>query len=262
MDHRWSTDGVPPPQTILLVGLAVGLFYGLFGVGSAFATPLLAAFGVPGVAAVVAPLPALLPGAATGAWTLARAGRVDREMAFRSVLGGAPAAVLGALSSQWIGGGPLVLASGVVLLVVGLRLLWPSREDAGREALAARRRGSAALVIGSAAAVGFTAGLLANGGGFLLVPLFILYFGLQVPEATGTSFVVAAALTVPTVLTHIAAGDVAWAVTLPFSVGLVPGTLVGAHLATRLRADRLRLPLGLTVSGFAAWFVLSTLFGS
>jgi uncharacterized membrane protein YuzA (DUF378 family) len=48
---------VPSPEAIAAVGIAIGLLYGLFGVGSAFATPLLAAIGVPGLAAVVSPSP-------------------------------------------------------------------------------------------------------------------------------------------------------------------------------------------------------------
>ena len=87
------------------------------------------------------------------------------------------------------------------------------------------------------------------------MPLFIVFFGLAVPEATGTSLVVALALTVPTLVTHLAMGDVAWAVTVPFTVGMVPGTVAGSRLATHLPADRLRGPLGLLVVGFAAWFL-------
>ena len=78
-----------------------------------------------------------------------------------------------------------------MLLVVGTRLLKTGAADEDGEVRATSRRDNARLVIGVAAAVGFTAGLLANGGGFLLVPLFIVFFGLAVPEATGTSLTVA-----------------------------------------------------------------------
>ena len=60
---------------ILVAGSVIGLLYGTFGVGSAFATPMLAMLGVPGMAAVVGPLPALLPGSAAGAWSYSRAGQ-------------------------------------------------------------------------------------------------------------------------------------------------------------------------------------------
>ena len=73
---RLAVDG-----TILLLGGAfVGLLYGLFGVGSAFATPLLALMGVPGVIAVTAPLPGIMPGSLAGAWGYARRERVVERL--------------------------------------------------------------------------------------------------------------------------------------------------------------------------------------
>ena len=68
-------------------GALVGLLYGLFGVGSAFATPLLALMGVPGVIAITAPLPGIMPGSIAGAWGYARRERVDWSMARRAAHG-------------------------------------------------------------------------------------------------------------------------------------------------------------------------------
>lgn len=259
MPSRGCTCGVPPSPEIAITGLAIGVLYGLFGVGSAFATPLLAIIGVPGLAAVVCPLPALLPGSAAGAWTYSKAGRIDWTMARRAVAGGVPASVVGSLCSQYIGGSPLVMVSGLVLIVVGIRILWPTRTDPGAADRAAARRENATLVVGLAIGVGFFAGLLANGGGFLLVPLFIVLFGLQMPEATGTSLVVAAALTLPTLVTHALVGDVVWSVTVAFTLGLMPGTLAGARVATHVPADRLLKPFGLFVTAFAVWFLIGQL---
>lgn len=243
---------MPSTPTITVVGIAIGLLYGLFGVGSAFATPVLAAIGVPSLAAVVCPLPALLPGSAAGAVTYARNGLIDRRFARWAVLGAAPAAVVGASLSRVVGGEALVVASGVVLLLVGLRVLHPAPASPH----AADRRSNRTLVLGVAAAVGLAAGLLANGGGFLLVPILIVFFGLETPEAAGTSLAVSAAVTVPTLVTHAVIGDIVWAVTLPFTLGIVPGTVLGARLAGRLPTNRLRTAFGVLVVAFALWFLL------
>jgi uncharacterized membrane protein YfcA len=251
-DGRAMVTAMPSSPTITAVGIAIGLLYGLFGVGSAFATPVLAAIGVPGLAAVVCPLPALLPSSAAGAYTYARSGLVDRRFARWAVLGAAPAAVVGAAASHLVGGEALVAASGVVLLLVGLRVLHP----APAAPHAADRRANRALVIGVAAGVGLLAGLLANGGGFLLVPILIVFFGLETPEASGTSLAVSAAVTIPTLVTHAVIGDIVWAVTLPFTVGIVPGTVLGARLAGRLPTARLRTAFGLLVVAFACWFLV------
>ncbi|HYF45867.1 MAG TPA: sulfite exporter TauE/SafE family protein, partial [Acidimicrobiales bacterium] len=223
---------MPSSPTLVVVGVAIGLLYGLFGVGSAFATPVLAAIGVPGLAAVVAPLPALLPGSAAGALTYARRGQVDCRFAGWAVLGAVPASVVGAALSHRLGGELLVTASAVVLLLVGVRVLRPAKGGLRSLEVGAARRANPVLVVGVAAGVGLLAGLLANGGGFLLVPTFIVLFGLDTPEAAGTSLTVAAAVTVPTLVTHALLGDIVWAVTLPFALGIVPGTVVGARASS------------------------------
>ncbi len=96
------------------------------------------------------------------------------------------------------------MASGIVLVVVGVRVIRPIDEP-GRLA-GARRRQDRVLLVASTAAVGLFTGLLANGGAFLLVPLYLLVFGLQMRQAVGTSLVVVAALAVPTLAAHAALG--------------------------------------------------------
>ena len=238
---------------IVIGGLTVGLLYGLFGVGSAFATPLLSLLGVPGMAAVVGPLPALLPGSAAGAWSYSKQGKVDWPIARAALVGAFPAAVIGAVASRWVGGPVLLVASGVVLLVVGLRILCPGAPVA--QEVAARRRASLAFVTVAASGIGFASGLLANGGGFLLVPLFLLALGLDMNEAAGTSLVVAVALTVPTLAIHTVVGDIDWLIAGLFGLGLVPGALVGSRLAPRLPTAPLRTAFGVLLLGFAVWFL-------
>jgi uncharacterized membrane protein YfcA len=242
---------------IVVVGVLVGLLYGMFGVGSAFATPMLSLFGVSGMAAVVGPLPGLLPGSAAGAWSYSRHGKVDWQVARRALVGGLPATVLGAIASHWIGSPVLLVLSGTVLFVVGLRILRPGSGAATE--LAARRRASTAFVVTAAAVVGFSAGLLANGGGFLLVPLFLVALGLDINEAAGTSLVVAAILTMPTLVTHAFIGDVDWFVAGAFALGLVPGAFVGSRVAQRLPTDRLRYAFGVFLVLFALWFLMRQL---
>lgn len=242
---------------ISVVGLGVGVLYGLFGVGSSFATPALSLIGVTGMGAIVGPLPAMLPGSATSAWTYARQDRVDWWVAKRTLLGALPAAVLGAALSPLVGSSSLVILSGVVLLGVGIRVLSPSTKQASD----GWAHDHAALLIASATGIGFFSGLLANGGGFLLVPLFLLAVGLDMGMATGTSLVVATALTIPTLATHLVIGDLNWAVAGCFMLGMVPGSHAGAVLSNRLSSARLRTAFGILLVIFAVWFLLRRLLG-
>ncbi len=178
---------------ISLAGVAIGLVFGLFGAGgSAFATPVLSLLGVPGVLAVASPLPAVIPAALSGARRHLRAGNLDRHTALWSVAGGLPGVIAGSMLSREFDGRRLLWLSGVILLAVGLRIVLP--DPAGSSARAAGRRRKEWLVAGAGLGVGLLTGLLANGGGFLLVPVFVMTFGLTPAEAAGTSMTAVAAL--------------------------------------------------------------------
>jgi uncharacterized membrane protein YfcA len=240
---------------LLIAGLAIGIVFGVFGAGgSAFATPVLALFGVPGVAAVASPLPAMLPAALIGARRAARVGALDRRIAALAIAGGLPGTVVGALASSLIGGPGLLLLSGVMLLVVGARVLMPDPE--GHAVRCAARRDRTAAVLSASFAVGILTGLLANGGGFLLVPLFVLAFGLTATQATGTSMLTVGVLTVPTTITHSVLGHIDWRVAVVFAIGMLPGSLAGAQLGRQLSAARVRRTFGVLLVLFAGWFLV------
>jgi uncharacterized membrane protein YfcA len=240
--------------SILAAGLGVGAVFGLFGAGgSAFATPVLALLGVPGLAAVASPLPAVLPSAVAGARRYLRSGQLDRRVAFLAVAGGVPGTVVGALASTALDGHWLLILSGAMLALVGGRVLW--RDAVGHEARAAARRSNGRLVVAASFGVGLLTGLLANGGGFLLVPLFIVVLGLTSSEAAGTSMVAVGALTIPTLATHWALGHVDWPIALVFAVGAVPGSVVGSRLAQHIPTGRLRRAFGVVLVTFATWFL-------
>lgn len=137
-DHRWAWLRlgflfVAPWPAFVVVGAVLGALSGVFGVGgSSLATPLLSLLGLPGLIAVASPLPATLPTALTAAWPYLREHHIRPRAALWSLLGAARATVAGALLSRLAGGGPLLIASGVVLAAVGVRVLHPVSEKTQR----------------------------------------------------------------------------------------------------------------------------------
>ena len=251
-------DGGVLYAEIAAAGVGVGAVFGLFGAGgSAFATPVLALLGVPGTLAVASPLPAMLPASITGAWRSLREGRVDARIAGLAIGGGLPGTLLGSLASSTLDGARLLTLSGLMLLVVGVRVLTP--DPVGHASKTAARRGNSSLVLAIAFVVGLLTGLLANGGGFLLVPVFVVLFGLSTGEAAGTSMLAVGALTVPTLVTHSLLGHVDWPLAVAFAAGVVPGSLLGAHHAQRVPAARARRAFGVLLVGFAVWFLVRQL---
>lgn len=242
----------------LLAGLGVGVVFGIFGAGgSAFATPVLAVLGVPGLAAVASPLPAMIPAAFVGARKFLRSGNLDRRVAKLAIAGGVPGTLVGALVSKFVGGRSLLILSGILLLVIGARLL--ARDSEGASGRGAARRDNTALVVGATFGVGFLTGLLANGGGFLLVPLFVLVLGLTSIRAAGTSMVVVGILTMPTLAAHWMLGHIDWTVAGWFAAGLIPASIVGSAIAQRLPAQRARTGFGVMLVVFAFWFLVREL---
>jgi len=249
---------MPAWPAVTVTGLVVGVLFGLFGVGgSSFATPALGLIGVPGLVAVAAPLPATIPAALVGMAAYVRRRQVEWPIAWWSIIGGVPATVVGALCSRYVGGRGLLIASGAVLALVGVRILFALPE--ARVSLRARRR--PAIVVPAAAGIGLVTGLLANGGGFLLVPLFVLVLGLTMPESAGTSLVVIAALSVPTLLTHWALGHIDWGVAASFAGGSIPGAALGSLLAHRIPAEAMKRGFGSLLIAFAVYFIARQLSG-
>ncbi|MCP9883554.1 sulfite exporter TauE/SafE family protein [Synechococcus sp. ATX 2A4] len=191
-----------------------------------------------------------------------------------------PALILGlpALAGSWIGG--RVVKAGLVsepaqLLIFAFAALvaaWlmlrrtpataraiapaPAPARGRTQASARSHNGSghqaSALLAGQGLVVGLLTGVAGVGGGFALVPALVLIAGLPMQLASGTSLVLIAAnsLVALAALGH-------WpAASLPFTLPLIGGGLVGAALGQRLAPH---LPDRRLRQGFAALLVGSAL---
>jgi hypothetical protein len=250
-----------PWPVLTVAGGAIGLGLGLFGVGgSSVATPVLSLLGVPGLAAIASPLPATIPSALVAARPYLRDGTARPKAAGWTLLGGIPATIVGALLSHVIGAGPLLVLSGLVLVIVGVRVIRPIHDDA--RAVGTQRRQNRPLLVAAAAGVGLFTGLLANGGGFLLVPMYLLVFGLRMRQAVGTSLLVVAVLSIPTLITHWALGHIDWTVAAAFGAGLLPGGAIGSHFARRFAGPWVRKAFGYFLIAFGTFFTIYRIFGA
>ncbi|HVA90907.1 MAG TPA: sulfite exporter TauE/SafE family protein, partial [Chloroflexota bacterium] len=199
------------------------------------------------------PLPATIPSALAAAVPYMRKRSVRPKAAGWSLMGGIPATVAGALLSRVVGGPTLLVASGAVLVIIGLRVIRPIKESSRRAGTA--RRQNRPLLVAASAGVGLFTGLLANGGGFLLVPMYLLVFGLDMRQAAGTSLLVIAAITIPTLATHWALGHIDWAVAGAFALGAVPASALSGHLAQQVAGSEIRRAFGWFLVASGAAFV-------
>jgi len=116
-----------------------------------------------------------------------------------------------------------------------------------------------ATVVALAAGAAFFAGMLANGGGFLLVPLFVLGLGFTAARAAGTALVAAVVLVIPTLLAHWLLGDIDWMVAGAFALGMIPASMVGARYGTKLPDVVTRTLFGGTLLVFSVFFLVTRL---
>ena len=103
--------------------------------------------------------------------------------------------------------------------------------------------------------VGFSAGLLANSGGFLLAPLMITVVKLPIRPALATSLAVSAVLAIPGTIVHAALGHIDWPLVAVFAVTSVPLSFAGARVAMRIDADRLERLYGAVLVILGATFL-------
>lgn len=240
---------------IVLIGAAIGFLGGMFGKGgSAVATPLLAAIGLPAIVAVASPLPATVPGTLVAYRRFHVEGIRDPEVVRWSIAFGVPATVVGALLTRWIGGGFLVKLTDVIVALIGVRVLL--RRDAPETVRFDMPHRSLRLAL-VATAVGFLAGLLANAGGFLLVPLYLTVLKLPIKTALSCSLLVASVLALPGAIVHAALGHIDWAVTAVFAAASIPLSSIGAKTAVRMNSARLErvYGAGLALLGTVLFFV-------
>lgn len=228
---------------IALIGAGVGFVAGLFGAGgSAVGTPLLVAAGVPAFYAIASPLPAAIPLAASASFAYWKARLIDRRLFTWTVVFGVPATVAGALITPFIGGGPLVTATDVLVVLIGVRFVVRPEITAP---LASAVPPSILRIAAVAVTVGLIGGLLGNSGGFMLAPLFVIVLRTRLKTGLATSLAVSAVLAVPGTITHALLGHIDWGVSLAYGITAVPAAYVGARVALRTPSGHLARAYGI-----------------
>lgn len=146
--------------------------------------------------------------------------------------------------------GLLVLFALIMLVTAGAMLLKKTPRGGAEPALA-KRQLDVARMLALGAAVGVLSGLVGAGGGFLIVPALVLFGGIAMREAIGTSLFVITLQSFAGFAGQAAkagAGDLDITLILVVSAAAVAGSIAGAVLGKRVSTDALR--------GAFAWLVL------
>lgn len=245
----------------LLTGVFIGFLGGLFGKGgSAVATPLLSLFGFPGFVAVASPLPATVPSTLVASAEYWRSQLLDWEIFWWSVSVGTPAVIAGSFLSHAVGARPLLIITGVLVLGFGIQFfVFPKDLSLAKAALDYPKGNRPSYwrmrMVAVATFVGLISGLLANAGGFLLVPSYTQFLKQPMKKAFACSLAVSTVLAIPGTVVHAYLGHISWTVSGLVALGAIPFSHLGARLAISTRAVKLQRWYGLALTGLGIFFL-------
>ncbi|MBA4162749.1 MAG: permease [Novosphingobium sp.] len=273
---------------IVALGALTGILSGMFGVGGGFlTTPLMIFYGIPPTVAAASAASQVTGASVSGVFAHTRRGGVDYQMGAVMVAGGLIGTLIGAALFS------LLQALGQIDVVINLlyvvllgsiggimaRESWQALQaQKTGVALPARKRRHhpmvaslpmrwrfyrsglyisplAPLVLGIA--TGILTMLMGIGGGFVLVPAMLYILGMSANVVVGTSLFQILFVTMATTMMHAMttrAVDIVLAALL--LLGSVSGAQIGAQLAQKLPAERLRFVLAGVVLFVALWLAL------
>jgi uncharacterized membrane protein YfcA len=236
-------------------GLAIGLSLGLVGGGGAIlAVPVLVYVLNQDVKqATTAALVIVGATALVGALDHARAGRVRVRLALALGAGGAVGALAGTALNRMTSPDTILFLFAFVLLAAAYAMLRRSDEPHPERLRRPTQIWLRALPTG--AGVRLLTGFFGVGGGFLIVPLLVLLFGLTMKTAVGTSLLVIALTSAAALSAHLATGAFDWPITGAFTAGGIIGALAGSRVSARVPAARLREAFALLVIALAGALV-------
>jgi uncharacterized protein len=260
---------------IILLGGAVGMLSGMFGVGGGFlTTPLLIFYGIPPTVAAASASTQVTGASVSGVFAHMKRDGVDFQMGAVLVVGGILGTLAGAVLFEIlerVGQIDTVINILYVLMLGSIGGLMAKESlgsvlamRAGRPQMARKRRHhplvanlplrwrfyKSGLYISPLAPLilGFITGimtmLLGVGGGFIMVPAMLYLLGMGAQVVVGTSLFQILFVTMSSTMMHsltTKAVDVVLAVFL--LIGSVTGAQIGARLAQKMKPEYLRLLL-------------------
>ena len=262
----------------LLFGAIVGLSLGMTGGGGAmFAVPLLVyGLGIPAKEAVGISLAAV--GATSFAGFLHRwhLGQVELATGFVFAVAGMLGAPVGTWLATFVPDSALLLAFAGLMVIVAVRLWQQSsrspvtkiecKSEGELDQSTCRRNPQGALILTSRCAwlliavgamTGVLSGLFGVGGGFVIVPALVLFSGMSIHRAVGTSLMVIALVSVSGITSQLWAGRVIpLVITGFFILGGTAGLFVGQQISHRLSGPVLQRVFVVAIFVVAAFVVL------
>lgn len=265
----------------LVFGAVVGLSLGLTGGGGAiFAVPLLVyGLDVPARESVAISLAAVGTTSFVGFLHRWKLGEVEFRTGLLFAVAGMFGAPVGTWTASLLPEALLLLLFAGLMVIVAIRL-W---EQASRPVVkietcpapnaqdgpTCQRDAAGALILNSRCAVlllivgvltGVLSGVFGVGGGFVIVPALVLFSGMSIHRAVGTSLMVISLVSVSGVASQLWTGRaISPAVTVLFVIGGIAGLFAGQQIGRRLSGPALQKVFVVAILAVAGFVIIRNL---
>jgi uncharacterized membrane protein YfcA len=231
----------------------------MFGIGGgAITIPVLnLIFRIPLLGATSTSLFVIAPTSLSGAYRHIKQGTVFVKTAVQIGCAGAITSVLSAFVSEKLPAFAILVATVAIITYSAFAMfrqaLKKPLDDEGHTShnrfKTPRSQTLATLCMGLFA--GSIAGIVGVGGGFIIIPFSIAFFGYTFKQASGTSLLAISLIALPGIITHAILGHVWYLYGIALIVGSIPGANLGARLIRRIPERAARFMFGglLVVSG-------------
>lgn len=249
----------------ILIGVSLGL---IGGGGSILTVPILVYFfGIDPVIATTYSLFVMGLTSSAGAISHYRKGNVNLKIAF---VFGIPSLIAVFIMRKWVmpamphhllSIGSFEITKPVLLMLVFALLMLAAsvsmiRKD--KEALVSELRLSYNKLVIQSIIVGIITGFVGVGGGFLIIPSLVLFAGLSMKKAVGTSLMVMTISSLLGVLGDVSSHvPISYPFLMLFSAFAIAGIILGSYLTKYINDTRLKPAFGWFVL-FMGIFVLTT----
>ncbi len=172
-----------------------------------------------------------------------RKGRVDYKTGLYFLSGSIPGSIIGAWLNQYIDANDFSLYFGFIMVIISFlflikrepRSLGNTKQDNSIRTFKVdgeiyHYRISVWTAFYISLGVGILSGMFGIGGGSIMVPVMILFFGVPTHIATATSMFMILFISIMSAGTHIMLGHIVWEYTLLF----IPGAWIGGKIGARV----------------------------
>lgn len=221
---------------LLLLGVATGALSGLLGIGGGIVmVPALVAMGETRHRANANSLATIFLVALAGAIGFAVSDAIDVPVGVALGVGGLVGATLGARWAHRLSGETLARFFGILLLVVGVRMLFGDAAAEGSAGVGLPWSLLIAVAVGVAS--GILSGMAGVGGGIIMVPAMVFLLGMTQHVAEGTSLLAILFTAAAGTRVNRSNGYVEWRVVLTLAATGVVMAPLAALFAQEIPAD-------------------------